>query len=97
MRTEPDAWLAEHQGELLRIEGYVWYCGDDWCDCSEPVIAEVYANRLVPRAIIPIAIWQGTFRTDGEPGGEAELAAKREEMMATTPDQAARIEWHING
>jgi hypothetical protein len=92
-----DAWLAEHKGPLRRITGEVWYCGDDWCGCSQAQIVEHYANLKpppgAPNAVVLIATWQGTFYSDHEPGAESELAAKRVQLRATDPALEARIEW----
>lgn len=91
MATE--AWLAEHKGPLRDVIGKVWYCGDDYCDCTQAEIVERYENKTAPGWIVPVCIWQGEFHTDGEPGANEELAAKREELRKTDPDLAARIKW----
>ena len=44
--------------------GFVWWCGDEWCDCYQPQIA----MRNLPRypGGIGVVVWGGTFRTGGQ-------------------------------
>lgn len=40
-----------------RLVGYVWWCGDDYCDCHQAVIE--WEGWHCER------VWAGKFRTDG--------------------------------
>jgi hypothetical protein len=87
--------MREHKGPLKNIVGYVWECGDDYCSCSKATIVEQYVNLADRRWIVPVCIWEGEFHTDGEPGANDELIAKRAELRESDPDLAVRIEWVI--
>lgn len=87
-----DEWMLAHKGELIRRVGMVWECYDD-CGCTEAQIIAYYRNKVVWNARVPVVEWSGTWRTDGEPGADAELAEKRRELRAEDPDLEASIEW----
>lgn len=48
-----------------RLTGYVWWCGDEWCNCSQ-------AKITLRRKMDQIAfyenkdVWLGVFHSDGE-------------------------------
>lgn len=86
-------WLEAHKGPLRRVVGRVWWCGDDVCDCTQAVITEEYQNKVDPRFIVPVGVWEGTFYSDGETGALADLIAERERMRVEEPDREASIEW----
>jgi hypothetical protein len=88
-----EAWLAEHKGAYVKTVAYVWWCGDDCCDCTQAVIVERYKNAKDPRFFVSVGVWEGEFHTDGEPGAAEELAAKRAALECADPDLAARIQW----
>jgi hypothetical protein len=92
-RTNLDQWHAEHQGDLRDIIARVWWCGDDWCDCTQAQITARFCNIVVPNAVVLHTLWRGEFHTDGEQGAVAELDAKRAEMEAVEPQLARRITW----
>lgn len=74
MATEAEhaRWLAG----LVRAR--LWYCGDDHCDCTEPIIERVTPNlRLGYPAVHREALWVGRFLTDTGDYTEAE----REELQ----------------
>lgn len=49
------------------IQAYIWWCGDEHCDCSEPHIDHVTPNRKAGYPWINRKnLWAGTFETDGE-------------------------------
>lgn len=70
----PDDWYdfeppAQLRGkDELCLEARVWYCGDDYCDCTQPVIAWRY-REPGNMAYRTVAIWEGTFvsREFGDP------------------------------
>jgi hypothetical protein len=91
--VDHEEWLAAHKGPLLRTVGEVWWCGDDYCDCTQAQIVEIYRNKVVQPGVVRIAIWQGAFFTEGEPGAYEELQAKRAKMKGADPGAEAEIEW----
>ncbi len=53
---ERERWLAG------RVTGYVWYCGDDVCDCTQPVIERLSPNMGAGFPWIHRdRLWEGTF------------------------------------
>jgi hypothetical protein len=79
--------------------GYVWWCGDEWCDCSQAKI--VWRDR--PRwrfgdqkPLDVRTVWQGEFHTDGEPGATTELNRIARRLRRHQHDLYARIEWPWN-
>ena len=101
-REPRDDWHREHQGPFIKAIGYVWDCGDDYCNCSRAVIVEQYQNTTDTgwkygkgRWLVPVGVWEGEFHTDGEGGANDELIAKRAELRETEPEYAALIEWSI--
>ena len=84
----PDPTAAEPPPHLrgksdLKLVGYVWWCGDEECDCTEPIIAWQYTERASNgmRVYRKEAIWTGTFISRGfgldpdDPDPDQELAA----------------------
>ena len=64
MTDEADLWNQE------RLQAYIWWCGDDQCNCQQAQIRGVKPNHEAGYPWIkPVTIWTGTFFTDGE-GGE---------------------------
>lgn len=59
-RRRRRAWAA--RDELVAA---IWYCGDDYCDCTQPVIERITPNH---RAGYPWIrrdrVWEGRFLTD---------------------------------
>jgi hypothetical protein len=93
MTEMTEAWLAEHKGDYIDTIGYVWWCGDGYCNCTQAVVVERYKNVKAPGWLICCGIWEGEFHTDGESGADEELAAKRAELERTDPELAAGIKW----
>ncbi len=98
--TEKDEWHQKAQGPLIDILGQVWWCMDEECDCTQAQIVARFEN-LNMRArygrlntfIVPRTLWSGAFHTDGEPGANEELSAKRADLEANEPAIAVRILW----
>lgn len=69
------------RGSFLRREAYMWWCGDG-CDCTQPVVEDVYRNALDSRFIIREPVWKGTFHSEASveerAEQERELAEARE-------------------
>lgn len=90
-----------------RLDGYVWWCGDDYCDCTQPQImhrlqhpAGGYKDITKP--------WQGTFQTDGEgyndahewksaPSARTELNRMAQHLRRHHHDLYVRINWPWSG
>lgn len=94
--TDKDEWHAEHQGPLVDIIAEVWWCGDEWCNCTQAQIVARFRNLFDSRWIVPVRIWSGEFYTDGDVSGATdELSAKQAEVLSTEPEMAARITWPV--
>lgn len=62
---------------------HVWWCGDEWCDCTQAQIERVGPNRTAgPPFVIRESVWEGEFYTDGEQGAEADLQQHLAELEA---------------
>ena len=55
------------------VEFYVWWCGDDVCDCTQAQIVRRRPNETDPRFQRIDLLWKGTFFSDGESGANEEL------------------------
>lgn len=76
------------------MEGYVWGCGDEWCDCYQAQIVGWEHTDEVGRRRGYQGLWSGSFHTDGEDEiPYAELQACREYLSMIVPSLAARIKW----
>lgn len=64
---------------VWKIQAYIWWCGDDVCDCTEPLIDVITPNEKAGYPWIErTTIWRGTFRSrDSERGGDPQ-----EELIA---------------
>lgn len=48
--------------EYPKIEAYIWWCGDEECDCNQSVIEEVSKKRVRGLFVHPRKrLWEGTF------------------------------------
>jgi hypothetical protein len=96
--SESAEWLAKHKGRHLRTVGYIWQCGDDYCECEQAQVVDYFENKADHRWRVPITVWEGTFTTregryDGGPSPAAELAEYRRALRITNPEREASIEW----
>ncbi len=82
-----------NRGYLIGLTAYVWYCGDDECGCSQPHIDALYRNPSDRRWIVRETLWEGSFRTDHEPGGEDELLILQAAMATFWPTAERSIAW----
>jgi hypothetical protein len=91
-----DDWAESYEPAptRMRIEAYVWYCGDDWCNCSEAVLEEITPN---PRVGLPWIerrrLWEGEFRTDGEQGATTDLNREAARLRRHHNALFHQIEW----
>ena len=76
-----------------RLVAYVWWCGDEWCDCYQPIIqAHHRACRHLTihgeefHRVEGPYLWQGEFETDGGEGVREELEATLHAMAKYWPD-----------
>lgn len=73
MREERRSYLYAH----------IWWCGDEVCDCTQPVIERFAPNPLDSRFWKQERLWEGTFHTQAtleeasEQVRELEAAAKQ--------------------
>ena len=106
MNCSPElcGWVTDvPDGEIL--VGYVWYCGDEWCDCSEPRINSYKPGDFNgPLMLNPKRVWSGTFQTDGDgwrdanqykdaPSSTTELNRMAQHLRRHHHDLYARIRW----
>jgi len=76
-------------------KAFMWYCGDEVCECSQPVI-ERFSYRedwLGRRTFIDRKrLWEGQFHSEAEPDERAgqlrELAEECERRGIAVPDEA---------
>ncbi len=64
----------------------MWWCGDYDCDCTEARIVAIdgYERTLV---------WEGEFRSEGEPGATTELNRVAQLLRRHHHDVYRRISW----
>lgn len=71
-------WTADVP-EGGRLRGQVWWCGDDYCDCTEPKVEHgTFDGRFWRWS----QQWAGTFQTDGE--GQNEPNEWKDAPMSST-------------
>jgi hypothetical protein len=47
-----------------RLVAEVWWCGDDWCDCTQPQIVRITPNTDAGYPWVRReAVWEGEFLT----------------------------------
>jgi hypothetical protein len=89
--AEPDWALTAPDGELI---AEVWWCGDDYCDCTQARIVHVVRNRHGGR-YESTALWHGTYATEGDwdtpPTTELNREARR--LRKHHHDLYRRISW----
>ena len=75
----------------LPLVGYVWYCGDDWCGCTQAKISRRTRNKAgYPNLQL---VWEGEFYTDHEQGATTELNRTAQAMRRKCHDLYEQIEW----
>ena len=75
--------------ELGRI-AYIWWCGDDWCDCTQPVVENVQPNLKggIPGVVTRERVWSGTFHS----AASAEESKKqRHELEIAAKEHNAKL------
>lgn len=62
------------------IRVYLWWCGDEECDCTKPVV-DIRYEKPIPGIGVVEQIWEGTFisRGYGLPDQE-EIETQRREL-----------------
>lgn len=43
---------------------HIWWCGDDECNCSQPLVELVIDNPSDNRCVKRTKLWEGTFTSD---------------------------------
>lgn len=83
-------WADGDIPEGGKIQGFVWWCGDEDCDCTE---AQIVWSDLSLRPVGIRTLWSGTFRS-GWPYeyGEGEGRSPSNELNR----EAARLRRHHN-
>ena len=81
MPTSPEA-ARRADWRKTWVVASVWYCGDEYCNCTQPQIEIVRPNLKASYPWIQRErIWEGTFRTDGE-GSQDEWRCELEPAAA---------------
>ncbi len=58
--------VLDHWGKTW-LRAFMWYCGDDVCNCSQPKIIKQSPNwNMGYPWVRQDSVWEGTFRSDGE-------------------------------
>lgn len=65
--------------DLPRIDVYLWFCGDDECDCTQPVVERLDPNPRAPGFITRTRLWEGSFRSQAD---RAERAQQLRELRS---------------
>lgn len=66
------------------LVGYIWWCGDEQCDCTQPVIERVSPNLRAGRLWIHReSVWQGSFHSQVEPAESVQQRRELWEAVAT--------------
>jgi hypothetical protein len=63
--TPEDDTLRIKPDSRRNLKAYVWYCGDDYCNCRMLTIQAQFTHLLGPWNPW-YDIWSGEFQTDGE-------------------------------
>lgn len=79
------------RGGLKYITGFVWWCEDEVCDCTQAVIEAVFEHRESPGWIWRDVLWRGTFFGGGEPGAVDDLRQAHQYLEALTPSAAKEV------
>jgi len=62
------------------LRGYIWWCCDDYCDCTQPVIERIRSNPRAPRGAVSIdRLWEGAFHS----GADRDEARRQQEELST--------------
>jgi hypothetical protein len=57
--------------------GYIWWCGDEWCDCTMPIIEKVKPLSAFGRFVRRETVWKGTFHS----GASADESREQEREL----------------
>lgn len=77
------AWLD------TRLEARIWWCGDEYCDCTKPVIERITPNLQAGHPWVHReTVWEGRFLTDT---GTYSLAAREELQYAPLREACQRL------
>lgn len=67
----------------MKLKGYIWWCGDEYCDCYQPRIVEMVPNKRFPGLLVERTVWEGTFKSG--PNG-----IEYDELRRELADECAR-------
>lgn len=91
--AEPDwALTAPETGELY---AYVWWCGDEYCDCTQAQIVHIIERNQYGGWRESRVIWNGTYATEGdwEVAPNTELNREARRLRKHHHDLYRRISW----
>lgn len=92
-----DDWTANvpTDGKLVAT---VWWCGDEYCDCTQAQIQHWVRNQNDTRFVPGTTLWWGTFHTDGtgwvdDLSSTTELNREARRLRKKHNELFHRIEW----
>ena len=89
-KADADWALDAPAGELI---AFVWYCGDDWCGCSEAQIRHIVKRNASGGIHTSRTLWSGKFRSDHEFGATTDLNREAARLRRKHHDLRRRIFW----
>jgi hypothetical protein len=81
--------MSQHRAP--RLQAYIWWCGDDDCDCVQPVVDRVEPSPTDRRFWKRTNIWEGTFVSRGGNWGDPEMPTK-EDLEAELHEACERFQ-----
>lgn len=57
---------------MSELRAEMWRCGDEVCDCTQPIVVRVTPNLGFSGAVHREVLWAGTFRSGATLGELAE-------------------------
>lgn len=82
-------WAATYAHQPGRIQGRVWWCEDEWCDCTQAKIERIEGAG----PYVYTTLWEGEFHTDGETGARTELNREAQRLRRHHHDLYRMISW----
>ena len=83
----PDTLREEWQSEWL--VAHTWWCGDEECDCTQPLIERVAPNLSFGYPLTRRErLWEGDFVSEADP---QERAAQESQLMAAAESYGIKL------
>ena len=75
----------------------MWWCEDEVCDCTQPIIERVSQNPIDPRFFTRERLWEGQFISQDGGYDDDELAMRRDEFTAKAADFGIALDETLRG